>query len=148
MEKSNFEISQRLKDYKLKSTNQRISIYKAILPLKNHPSAEIVYDFVKTDNPSITLATVYNTLETFAKSGLINKISSSNGKLRYDPNTSQHNHIYCTKTNDIYDFYDSELESIIKDFITSKNIDNFELTDFKVLLKGNKIIENKKITIN
>ena len=144
---SNLQISEKLKSFDLKSTNQRIAIYAAILPMKNHPSAELVWEKIKKNYPTITLATVYNTLETFAKSGLINKISSSNGKLRFDPNTTQHNHIYCENTNDVYDFYDAELESILSDFIKSKQIDNFELKDFKLLVKGNKINQNKKIIV-
>lgn len=141
------DISDKLKTFDLKSTNQRIVIYESLYGMKNHPSAELIHDLIKAENPSITLATVYNTLETFAKSGLINKISSENGKLRYDPNTKSHNHIYCSKTNDIYDFYDEELEGILTKFIQSKNIDNFEVKDFKLLVKGNKINENKSVTV-
>ena len=141
------DIVDKLKFFDLKSTNQRITIYEAIYGMKNHPSAELVYEKIKEDNPTITLATVYNTLETFSKSGLINKISSSNGKLRYDPNTHLHNHIYCTKTDDIYDFYDEELESLLKKFIASKQIDNFVIQDFKLLVKGKKIEENKSVIV-
>lgn len=141
------EIVEKLKQYDLKSTNQRIAIYEAISPMINHPSAELILDVIKTDYPSITLATVYNTLETFAKAGLINKISSANGKLRYDPNIKQHNHIYCENTNDVYDFYDKDLEEIINDFIKSKKIENFEVRDFKLLVKGKKLIENKSVIV-
>lgn len=147
MKLSKQEIVNKLKSCDLKSTNQRVIIYEALSGMKSHPSAEIVYDNIKQENPSITLATVYNTLETFAKNGLINKISSANGKLRYDPNTKPHNHIYCTNTDDIYDFYDEELEVLLKDFIASKQIDNFELKDLKLLVKGEKINQNKRVTI-
>jgi len=141
------EIISKLKSYGLKSTHQRIIIYEAIYQMKNHPSAELVYEKIKQENPSITLATVYNTLETFAASGLLSKVSSPNGKLRFDPNTSQHNHIYCLNTNDVYDFYDSDLEEFLRKFIASKKIENFEVTDFKLLVKGNKIKSNKHIKI-
>lgn len=144
---SKFKIVEKLKSFGLKSTNQRIIIYEAILPMKNHPSAELIFEKIKSDNPSITLATVYKTLETFAKSGLINKVSSSNGKLRYDPNIKPHNHLYCENTNDVYDFYDEELNEILTRFIASKQIDNFEVKDFKLLVKGNKINQNKNVKI-
>ena len=127
---SKLEIVEKLKSFDLKSTHQRVAIYEAIFPMENHPSAELVFDKIKIDYPSITLATVYNTLETFVNKGLVNKISSASGKLRYDPNTTQHNHIYCQNTNDVYDFYDVELEETIKKFLASKKIDNFEIKDF------------------
>jgi len=59
------EIIAALASKKLKITHQRIVVYQALILSKNHPTAEQIYDFIKSKNPSITLATVYKTLETF-----------------------------------------------------------------------------------
>ena len=142
------EIVSKLKQFDLKSTNQRVIIYDAIYGMKNHPCTENIYDCIKNENPSITLATVYKTLESFANCGLINKISTENGKVRFDPNTASHNHVHCLETNEIFDFYDKDLETLLNDFIKSKRIDNFEIKDFKLLVKGNKIDLNRNIKIH
>lgn len=141
------QITEKLKGVNLKTTSQRIVILRAISEMKNHPTPEFVYSAIKEENPGITLATVYKTLETFSDCGLVNKITTADGKLRYDPNIQDHNHIYCTNTDEIIDFYDDELDAILKEFMTKKHIDNFEINDYKFLVKGKKIDTNKQIKI-
>ena len=46
-----------------------------------------------------------------------------------------------------HDFYNEDLEKTIKQFLASKKIDNFEIKDFKLLVKGNKILEDKIVTV-
>ncbi len=67
------EIKSKIGAHDLKCTSQRLNIYNVLLSL-DHPVVEEVYEAIRTDNPSISLSTVYNTLETFVKHGLIWKI--------------------------------------------------------------------------
>ena len=105
----------------VKATPQRISVYEALLPLK-HPSAEAVLERVRSILPTVTVATVYNTLDCF------------------DTNLSRHYHLYSEETHEIQDFYDNELSELIWTFIQNRKIPGFELKDVKVQLIGN--IEN------
>src|SRR5687767_8028454 len=95
------DLKKRLGSFGLKPTQQRIVTYEALFKLNNHPTAEQIYDFVKPNNPSISLATIYKTLDTFVGSKLICKVMTDDGFMRYDAHTESHSHIYCTNTQEI-----------------------------------------------
>jgi len=141
------EIIAALASKKLKITHQRIVVYQALILSKNHPTAEQIYDFIKSKNPSITLATVYKTLETFTENHLINKVSSPQGAMRYDARIDNHNHIYISNTNEILDYDDEELKVILLNYLKKKKFSNLNITDFKLQIKGQKINPNRGISI-
>lgn len=142
------EITAALASKKLKITHQRIVVYQAMIFAKNHPTAEQIFDSIKTKNPSITLATVYKTLETFAENHLINKVSSPRGAMRYDARIDNHNHIYVSNTNEILDFEDEQLKDILLSYLNKKKFSNLNITDFKLQVKGEKINPKKGISIS
>ncbi|MTI29272.1 Fur family transcriptional regulator, partial [Xanthovirga aplysinae] len=80
-------IRQKLLSIGLKATQQRINIYDTLMRLGNHPRAEQVYEEVRKNNPSISLATVYKTLDTFVSKGLIHKVFTQDDYMRYETNT-------------------------------------------------------------
>lgn len=132
----------------LKATHQRMVILDMIMCSKNHPSAEAIFDAIKDHNPSLSLATVYSTLETFVNNELINKVLVKDGVMRYDANTDPHNHIYCSNTNEIIDFEDQELQALIEGFLKKKNIENLNIKDISLHIQGEKIDKRKGIKIN
>lgn len=142
------EVKNRLTESGLKATHQRIVLLNAICIFDGHPTAENIFEAVRDDNPSLSQSTVYRVLEDFEKAGLINKVATKRGKQRFDSNTNPHNHIYCTKTNDIYDFYDEELNELITDFFKKRSIRNFKITDIKLQVNGEKLDPKKKVLIN
>ncbi|MEZ6243757.1 MAG: transcriptional repressor [Phycisphaerales bacterium] len=79
----------------LRCTRQRELIYRALLSTKAHPTAEELLGMVRADEPGLSLATVYNTLEAFTARGLARRLPShsGNGPCRYDADVSQHMHI-------------------------------------------------------
>lgn len=79
----------------LRCTRQRELIYSALAATKLHPTAEELFTAVRTDEPGLSLATVYNTLEVFTDRGLCRRLPSAhgNGPSRYDTDTDQHVHI-------------------------------------------------------
>jgi len=131
----------------LKITHQRIVVYQALMSLKNHPTAEQIYESIKTKNPSLSLATVYKTLDTFVENLLINKVSTPQGMMRYDARIENHNHIYISNTNEIMDYEDQELREILLSYLKKKNFSNLNITDFKLQIKGEKINPKKGISI-
>jgi Fur family peroxide stress response transcriptional regulator len=137
-----------LKKHGLKVTQQRLVVYQCLQEMSNHPTAEQVFDIVKASNPSISLATVYKTLDTMTEVGLINRVSSPGGHKRYDSELIQHNHLYVRDTNEIYDFHDKELHDLIVDYLGKKRIGNFNLKNFRLHLEGEKIDPEKDISIN
>lgn len=131
----------------LKITHQRIVVYQAVTDTNTHPTAEQIYDRIKDKNPSISLATVYKTLETFVENELINKVSSPQGTMRYDAKKDHHNHIYITNTNEILDYKDEKLRKFLMNYLNKKKFSNFNITDFKLQIKGEKINPEKGISI-
>ncbi|MGD1842891.1 MAG: Fur family transcriptional regulator [Thermonemataceae bacterium] len=141
------QIKQKLRAYNLKATQQRLVIYKALQATEGHPTAEQLYEMVSKDNPSLSLGTLYKTLEAFVAVQLIKKVACEDGAMRFDANLSTHNHIFCTNTQEIIDFEDKELHTLITAFLKRKNIDNFEMTDFQLQINGQKVNPKKKVQI-
>jgi Fur family peroxide stress response transcriptional regulator len=79
----------------LRRTKQRELIYSALSASRAHPTAEELFRVVRADEPGLSLATVYNTLDTFVARGLARKIPSQagNGPSRYDADTEPHAHV-------------------------------------------------------
>ncbi len=80
----------------LRCTKQRQVIWNALASTKAHPTAEELHTMVVVENPGISLATVYNTLEAFCTAGLCHKIPMVDGPARYDADTHEHLHLLTT----------------------------------------------------
>lgn len=124
-----------LKNNNLKVTPQRLVIYNYLLNNHIHPSAEIIYNSIKEENPTISLATVYKTLKSLKGANLINEINIGEDSFRYDAQVSPHFHIVCKKCNCIKDYFpqDMPLKSLRKDI---ENGTGFELTSEQMYFYG------------
>src|SRR5438067_8984737 len=87
----------------LRSTEQRRNVYEAVLAKRDHPTAVEVFMRVKKAMPSISLATVYNCLETLAQCGLVKHVSLDRAPSRYCPNLEEHGHFFCTGCGSVFD---------------------------------------------
>lgn len=136
-------LKEKLGLYGLKATSQRLIIYQSLIMNFEHPSAEMIYEKIHKKNPSISLATVYKTLESLVKAGLAKKVKTGDDVFRFDHKSENHNHLYCSNTNQIIDYEDEELNLILKKYFELKKFENFVLTDFQLQING-EIIDNKK----
>ncbi len=132
----------------LKATQQRMVILGTITASTSHPSAEKVYEQVRVNNPSISLGTVYSTLDTFVDKGLIQKVLAKDGVKRYDGRLDNHNHIHCVNTNEIIDFEDQELNDLVLGFLKRKKIENLDIRKFSLHIQGEKVDAKKNIKIH
>ncbi len=89
----------------LKLTPQRIAILDCLEGNRNHPSAEEVYREVSRRFPTMSFATVYNTLEALRQRGSILELTIDPDKKRFDPNTESHHHLICTRCKRIEDVH-------------------------------------------
>lgn len=87
----------------LKLTPQRLAILGFLDGNTSHPSAEDVYQQVKKKFPTMSFATVYNTLEALRNRGGLLELTIDPGRKRYDPNTEHHHHLICLKCKKIVD---------------------------------------------
>jgi len=92
-------------DAGIKLTPQRIEIFRAIYGTASHPSAEMIYYRLKQKMPSISLDTIYRTLSTLEKLGLINRVTALDRQSRFDAKIETHHHFICTRCGSITDFY-------------------------------------------
>lgn len=84
-------------------TPQRMMIIQVLVAQQNHPTVEQVYEIVRESYPSISLATVYNTVSMLARHGLIATIHGGKEGLRLDPNSTVHAHQHCTICGTVID---------------------------------------------
>lgn len=91
-----------LKEKELKATPQRIAILKE-LSQKKHPNMDDLYETIKNENPSISLATIYKNIGTLKEKGVVIEVNTSDGKMRYDIDSSPHIHIVCKNCHSIED---------------------------------------------
>lgn len=95
------------KDIGLKLTPQRLAILEFLDGNTGHPSAEEIYREVSKRFPTMSFATVYNTLEALRLRGSVLELTIDPHKKRFDPNTEAHHHLICTRCGKIADIHRS-----------------------------------------
>jgi Fur family peroxide stress response transcriptional regulator len=95
-----------------KATPQRIAICRIALNSRTHPSAQQVYEEVKKIHPTVSLATVYKTLEMLKDLDLVQEINFPKGQARFDPYMSPHINLVCLKCGSITDLDDATIKEI------------------------------------
>ena len=78
----------------LKLTPQRIAIVGALVGDATHPTAQDLFERLRPTFPTMSFATVYNTLDALAKLGRVGSLRLGSA-VRFDPNTSPHHHAIC-----------------------------------------------------
>ena len=79
----------------LKLTPQRMAIVKELATDETHPTAQEIFERLKPGLPTMSFATVYNTLGALSSAGLCAAMSLSPGSGRFDPNMAPHHHVVC-----------------------------------------------------
>lgn len=87
----------------MKYSMQRELVLKTLQNNVVHPTADYIYELLKKDLPSISLATVYRNLNLLAANGTIRRIEGLDGSVHFDHKTNPHYHFICTKCNKVYD---------------------------------------------
>lgn len=131
------EIIHKLNEAGLKITPQRVSVMEKLLMSKNHPTAEELFAEVSKTIPGLSLTTIYNTLDTFVEKGLIKKVKTDVGVMRYDSVTEQHHHLYSLVSDRVEDYFDPELDKLLSDYFEKKQISGFKVSDIRLQLMGN-----------
>ena len=98
-----FDVTKKLKEHGFKVTPQRLAVYNVLKNTKEHPCAETIYNQLLPMYPTMSLATVYKSLEVFKNIGLVQELDLGEGSSRYDANTNQHPHIQCLKCSRVED---------------------------------------------
>lgn len=141
------KLAEMLKAKKLKVTPQRLAIFNMLYNTTSHPSAETIYKSLQETHPTMSLATVYKTLDALQKARLIQQLNVGEESFRYDANVSSHPHVICLDCNQVFDIETNILDNL-RSQVASET--DFDLISEKVYLYGTcpgckkKKEENKK----
>jgi len=120
----------------LKVTPQRIAVLDIILSLNNHPTAENIAEYMRLSFPHVPLGTVYKILEVFVEKGIITRVKTDDDTIRYDAVQEKHHHLYSSQSEQIVDYYDDELNKILEDYFSEKQIPDFKIEDIRLQIIG------------
>ena len=130
------ELEQRGAEAGLKMTGQRKTILRVLGESAEHPSVEDVYERAKDLDDSISIATVYRTLNLLDELDLVIRHEFQEGYSRYEVNWDHHHHLIDLETGKVVEFQNDELEKLkIK---IAKDL-GYDLIDHRLELYGKKI---------
>ena len=96
-----FERACRAQGYSV--TRQRKALYQALIARRDHPTPESLFEDVRGELPSLSLATVYKSIEAFREMGLINEVHPLRERMRLDGNLEPHHHLICVRCQAVID---------------------------------------------
>lgn len=97
------QLVSRLTECGVRCTPQRELVYGIILRKRDHPTADEIFARAKARMPGISLATVYNCLESLVCGGLVRQVTLERGATRYCPNLHEHAHFHDRESGAIHD---------------------------------------------
>jgi Fur family transcriptional regulator, iron response regulator len=97
------DLIDRLERAGIRPSAHRVAIAGYVLTTEDHPTAEQVWNRVKSDFPMVSRATVYNTLQTFREKGLLQQLVLAEGSVVFDPKVEPHHHFVDDETGAIHD---------------------------------------------
>jgi len=111
-EKSDVAAIDALRNKGYKATPQRIAICRIALHSREHPTAQSIYDEVKKVHPTVSLATVYKTLQVLRDLDLIHELNLPKGQARFDSYIKPHINLICLQCGNIEDLDDPTAREI------------------------------------
>lgn len=131
-----YDVRAKLKEGGLKITPQRVAVLEALFSVAGHPSADMITETVRANHPNISVGTIYQTLETLTRKGLIKKVKTGQDKMRYDVILDAHHHLYCSESDRIEDYFDDEITRLLEDHFKKKKIRNFHVEEIRLQIIG------------
>lgn len=126
-------LARRLADSGLRSTPQREVVFNVLLKKRDHPTADEVYARVRHEMPTISLATVYNCLETLVQCNLVRAVNFERGPTRYCPNLNPHAHFHDEQTGATYDI---DLPPALVEKVNSILPGGYDASSVEIIFRG------------
>lgn len=92
-----------MKEVKIRYSKQRELILHNLKNRHDHPTAEMIYQDLKTEHPNLSLGTVYRNLNQLYQTNQINRLDIGDSTIRFDGNVNPHMHFICEQCGAIYD---------------------------------------------
>ena len=110
---------------------QRVAVADFVLHSDRHPSADQVWQAVKTRLPVVSRATVYNTLNLLVDEGLLQQLVLSEGRVVFDPQIEPHHHFIDERTG--------RIEDVPWEAVTVTGVERLpglDVRDYQVVMRG------------
>lgn len=130
------DLEQKCIDAGLKMTGQRKTILKVLDESEDHPSVEDVYERAKEQDSSISMATVYRTLNLLDEMELVVRHDFNENFSRYELNMAHHHHLIDIESGDVIEFQNEEIEKMKAEIARKLG---YELVECRLELYGKKI---------
>jgi Fur family iron response transcriptional regulator len=125
------DMLKKLAAYGIQPTPQRIAVAEYVLNTVNHPTADEVWMNVRDRCPTLSRATVYNTLNLFAEKGLLRTQSLKEGVTVFDPHVAPHHHFIDEETGNVLDIPWDAVK-----VTGEKSLRGLEVREYQVVLRG------------
>ncbi len=104
----------KLKKLGLRLTPQRMAIAKQALTTETHPTAIDIYQKIRLEYPTISLATVYSTLDMLVRAGMLQAVNTRK-VMRYDSHAPRHINLICLNCSKIIDVEDEGIAGFVRE---------------------------------
>lgn len=117
----------------LRATKQREIVYAVVHEHGEHPTADEVYALAKRELEGISLATVYNCLESLVECNLLREVNFGRRSTRFELCNPEHAHFYCVDRDEVHDIdIPQETLQSIKDILP----EGFNMESFTIKFSG------------
>ena len=96
----------------LKLTGQRRILLRVLADAEDHPSVEMLYERAKAIDPTISMATVYRTINLLDEFDIVKRLEFKESFARYEPNWGHHHHLIDVDTGNVIEFENDEIEKM------------------------------------
>lgn len=120
-----------LREYGIQATPQRVAVAEFVLQTDTHPTADEVWATVRRRCPTLSRATVYNTLNLFAEKGLLKLQPLKDGVIVFDPHVEPHHHLIDDETGKVFDVPWNAVK-----IAGAATVEGFEVREYQVVMRG------------
>ena len=121
-----------LKASALSVTAQRAAVMEFLHGNTGHPCVDTIYTQVRKRFPYISRATVYNTVKTLTRAGLLQEVLVQQDKTHVDSNVSRHHHFKCVRCG--------RIEDVPYDILTAAHVGEhakgYQVEEVRVVMEG------------
>lgn len=116
-----------LKEHGIRVSHQRLMVLDYLINNMDHPTADDIYKSLKSKDPILSQATVYNTLNLFVDNHIVSELDFNESRKRYDFYNKQHSHFICEDCGDILDL-DVDIENLKLEGLEDCKVNSVDIT--------------------
>ena len=128
-------IREKFEKAQIRVTPQRALIVETIMESSDHPDADLIYRRAIQKDSSVSVATTYRTLNLLEEAGILRKLNMQDGKVRYEIEREDHNHLVDVENEQIHEFKDERLGALMREIVGNMG---YDVESFRVEVVGKK----------